>query len=136
MRPTASQNNPANISATGGNGQSGNNTQAAKYIPGLPYGQGQATMQQQMSAPMAGSPAPQVPELPPITPLSVPTQRPDEHIATGMPFGPGVGPEALNLPAAGSVQYQNARDAIQSLANDPDAGPAIKYLANKIGRAY
>lgn len=136
MRPTASQNNPANISATGGNGQSGNGTQAAKYIPGLPYGQGQATMQQQMSAPMAGSPAPQAPELPPITPLSVPTQRPDEHIATGMPFGPGVGPEALNLPAAGSVQYQNARDVIQSLANDPDAGPAIKYLADKIGRAY
>ena len=33
-RPTAPQNNPANISATGGAGQMG--TQAAKYIPGLP----------------------------------------------------------------------------------------------------
>ena len=138
MRPTASQNNPANISATGGNGQSGNGTQAARYIPGMKNlgSTGVETMSQQTAAPMAGSPAPQVPELPPITPLSVPTQRPDEHIATGMPFGPGMGPEALNLPAAGSVQYQNARDAIQSLANDPDAGPAIKYLADKIGRAY
>lgn len=32
-RPTASQNNPANISATGGAG--GKGTQAPKYIPGM-----------------------------------------------------------------------------------------------------
>ncbi len=43
-RPTAPQNNPANVSATGGNGQSG--TQSAKYYSGMGYGQGQAMMQQ------------------------------------------------------------------------------------------
>jgi hypothetical protein len=109
MRPTAPQNNPANISATGGNGQNG--TQAARYIPGMAYGQGQATMQQQQSAPMAG-PTPRgdvksspmnVPGMPPITPLTAPTDRPDEPITSGVDFGPGAGSEALNLPRERSL---------------------------------
>jgi len=99
MRPTAPQNNPANVSGTGGAGQSG--TQAAKYIPGLPYGEGQATMQQQMSAPMAGPAS--VPGLPTVTPLTAPTERPDEPITAGMDFGAGPGSEALNLPRERSL---------------------------------
>jgi len=99
MRPTAPQNNPANVSGTGGAGQSG--TQAARYIPGLPYGQGQETMTQQMSAPMAGSPS--VPSLPPTTPLFAPTERPNEPVTSGMDFGAGPGSEALNLPRERSL---------------------------------
>jgi hypothetical protein len=102
-RPTAAQNNPANISATGGAGQSG--TQAPRYISGLPYGQGQATMQQQQSAPMAGPmPTEQspsiagIPSLPQLTPLTAPTERPNEPLTAGMDFGAGPGSEALNLP--------------------------------------
>ena len=94
FRPTAPQNNPANVSATGGAGQAG--TQGAKYIPGLPYGEGQATMQQQMSAPMAGPTA--APALPAVTPLTAPTERPTEPLTAGMDFGAGPGSEALNLP--------------------------------------
>jgi len=94
MRPTAPQNNPANVSGTGGAGQSG--TQAAKYIPGMAYGEGQATMQQQMAAPMAG-PTP-TPMLPSVTPLTAPTERPTEPLTAGMDFGAGPGSEALNLP--------------------------------------
>jgi hypothetical protein len=101
MRPTAPQNNPANVSGTGGAGQSG--TQAPQYISGLPYGQGQATMAQQQSAPMAGSPTPTaadmpMPSLPSVTPLTAPTERPNEPLTSGMDFGPGPGGEALNLP--------------------------------------
>jgi hypothetical protein len=101
LRPTAPQNNPANVSGVGGAGQSG--TQAPKYISGLPYGEGQATMTQQQSAPMAGSPtsAPasmNMPSLPSVTPLTAPTERPDEPLTAGMDFGPGPGSEALNLP--------------------------------------
>ena len=105
-RPTAPQNNPANISATGGAGQSG--TQAARYIPGLPYGEGQKTMAQQQSAPMAGpnttsnaSPASAGPiarMMSPITSLTAPTERPNEPLTAGMDFGAGPGSEALNLP--------------------------------------
>jgi hypothetical protein len=106
MRPTAPQNNPANVSATGGAGQSG--TQAARYIPGLPYGQGQTTMSQQQSAPMAG-PNPTAPispfneMMPSVTPLTAPTERPNEPITAGMDFGAGPGSEALNLPRQRSL---------------------------------
>jgi hypothetical protein len=99
FRPTAPQNNPANVSGTGGAGQSG--TQPARYISGLGYGEGQATMTQQQSAPMAGSPT--APTMPATTPLFAPTERPDEPITSGMDFGPGPGSEALNLPRERSL---------------------------------
>ncbi|NDB58126.1 hypothetical protein EB001_06750 [bacterium] len=107
LRPTAPQNNPANISATGGAGQSG--TQPARYISGLPYGEGQQTMNQQLSAPMAGpnkataASNPVAAMMPPLTPLTAPTERPDEPITTGMDFGAGPGSEALNLPRERSL---------------------------------
>ena len=121
MRPTAPQNNPANISATGGNGQSG--TQPARYISGMAYGEGQATMQQQQSAPMAGTSAPRAsaPSLaalsqgPAITSLNAPTERPDEPITQGNPMGPGAGPEILNLPTAMPDELDDAVAALQTL---------------------
>lgn len=93
FRPTAPQNNPANISANGGNGQSGK--QPARYISGLPYGQGQATMQQQQAAPMARpiSMATSMP-MPEVTPLEAETQLPTQSIMDGAPMGPG----AMNVP--------------------------------------
>jgi hypothetical protein len=108
MRPTAPQNNPANVSATGGAGQSG--TQPARYISGLPYGEGQTTMAQQQSAPMVGpnksassNANPLAAMLPPITPLTAPTERADEPLTAGMDFGAGPGSEALNLPRERSL---------------------------------
>ena len=100
MRPTAPQNNPANISATGGAGQSG--TQAAKYIPGMNQlgSTGVETMAQQQSAPMAG---PNMPSMPPLTPLTAPTERVNEPVTSGMDFGPGPGSEVLNLPRERSL---------------------------------
>jgi hypothetical protein len=96
-RPNAPQNNPANVSATGGAGQNG---QAKTYIPGLPQGQGQATMEQQSGAPMFQASAQQTAFTPDVsvTPITEPSQRPDEHIMTGAPVGPGAGPEALIMP--------------------------------------
>jgi hypothetical protein len=102
MRPTAPQNNPANVSATGGNGQSG--TQGARYIPGMGYGQGKETLEQQKSAPMQGNPAPIRPARmssmagPEAVPLTAPTQNPDELITTGADVGAGPGSDILNLP--------------------------------------
>lgn len=111
FRPTAPQNNPANVSATGGAGQSG--TQPARYISGLGYGQGQATMEQQQSAPMAGpnkssmstgsASNPLEAMVAPLTPLTAPTERPNEPVTAGMDFGPGAGSEILNLPRERSL---------------------------------
>ena len=96
-RPTAPQNNPANISATGGNGQSGRATQPAKYIAGFPYGEGQATMEQQMAMPMRGTERIGTSRLD-ITPLTAETKFKDEPITAGSDFGPGPDSSILNLP--------------------------------------
>lgn len=102
-RPNAPQNNPANISATGGAG--GNGKQAPKYIPGMKSlgSTGVETMAQQGGAPMAGNPVPQVqaPTNPMesmmagLTPLDAePTEM--LPISDGVDIGRGRGSEALN----------------------------------------
>jgi hypothetical protein len=118
MRPTAPQNNPANISATGGNGQSG--TQPARYISGMAYGEGQATMQQQQGAAMAGSNPPSAPSTPSlaafaqepaITPLNAPTEFPDRPIGqNGV-----IDTASLNFPPAVPGQLDDAIQALQAL---------------------
>ncbi len=107
MRPTAPQNNPMNVSAVGGNGQNATASQAAQYIPGLPYGEGQQMMDIQQSASMAAAPgiessgmamAPGTAAAPQeIIPLDAPSQRVDEPISFGASFGEGPGPSALGL---------------------------------------
>lgn len=100
-RPSAPQNNPMNVNALGGNGQSG--TQAAKRIAAGKYGEGKKLLETQRSAPMAATQPVSMPSaasmggmnLPPITPLTAPTERPNEPLTTGLPFGPGAGPEVL-----------------------------------------
>ena len=101
-RPTASQNNPANISATGGAG--GKGTQAPKYIPGMRSlgSTGVETMAQQGAAPMAGNPVPKVqaPTNPMesmmsgLTPLDADSMD-DLPISDGVDVGRGRGSEAL-----------------------------------------
>jgi hypothetical protein len=103
MRPTAPQNNPANISATGGAG--GKGTQAPKYIPGMKSlgSTGVETMAQQGGAPMAGNPVPAVkaPTNPMesmmsgIVPLDADSMD-NLPISDGVDIGRGRGSETLN----------------------------------------
>lgn len=132
-RPTAPQNNPANVSATGGNGQSG--TQAAKYYSGLGYGQGQATMQQQQAAPMAGNvTAPlmnPIDSMPQVTPLSAPTEQPDVPVTDGAALGPGAGTEALMLPTSTDTDSDKQRllsylPALEVAAQSPNSSQAFR----------
>lgn len=126
-RPTAPQNDPSNISALGGDGQSGRNTQPARYIPGLPYGQGQATMEQQTSAPMAAAPAtPTMPDMP-ITPLMAPTERPDEPITAGIDIGEGPGSEVM---FDRQPQVTTLTDTMRNLIRfDPSGDTELIYRA-------
>jgi hypothetical protein len=104
-RPTAPQNNPMNINGRGGNGQSG--TQAARYVSGLPYGEGQELMQTQQSAPLAAAPGIEQSRTPmasasaaaSLIPMNAPTQRPDEPITFGADAGVGPGLGSLGLPS-------------------------------------
>lgn len=87
-------NDPAPVSGPGALSQrtDGGPTQPATYIPGLPYGQGQETYNNQVAAPMAGNTIPKM-EMP--TPLLAPTSKPDEVITTGIDVGDGAGSEVM-----------------------------------------
>lgn len=99
MRPTAPQNNPANVSGTGGAGQSGNYT-------GFGYGQNkEINMQRQegnqavATTKAAGIPSSEAAyggvNLSPLGGLLDDTNNPSEPITAGVDFGPGPGSEAL-----------------------------------------
>lgn len=127
------QYSPTNVSATGGNGQSG--TQAAKYYSGFGYGQGQATMQQQQAAPMAGdTTAPlmnPVESLPQVTPITAPTEQPDVPVTDGAALGAGAGTEALMLPTATDTDSEKQRllsylPALEVAAQSPNSSQAFR----------
>jgi|694.fasta_scaffold74309_8 hypothetical protein len=94
--------NPAPVSGPGALSRR-TDGQGARYIAGGEYGEGQEMMDLQTSAPMSKAPAAPRPrtgrqvvseEMAPPTPLFAPTERPDEPITAGAPFGPGPGPTA------------------------------------------
>jgi hypothetical protein len=89
--------NPAPVSGPGALSQrtDGGPSQGAKYISGLPYGQGQQTYSNQLAAPMAGNPMETV-DMP--TELMAATTRPNEAITSGVNIGDGPGSEVMNLP--------------------------------------
>lgn len=78
---------------------------------GQPYGTAAAQTRSQRAVPMA---APQPPRMAPpeaqaagapsalaprsAIPLDAPTARPDEPVTSGLPIGPGAGPESLFMP--------------------------------------
>lgn len=104
FRPTAPQNNPMNVSATGGAGQ------AAMYAAGIE--DAQSFYDTQTSAPISGkTPGTRNPTfeatkkavkqnssragLLGTTPFDAPTEYPDIPVTDGAALGPGRGPEAL-----------------------------------------
>jgi len=96
-RPGAPQNNPANVSAMGGNGQSGK-IRAQDYT-GFPYGQNGALEEQISSADMATAPTSPGFTMPSQTKdmsLYSESLRTDEPISAGVDGNtPGVGSDSL-----------------------------------------
>jgi len=91
-QPNAPQNNMG-ISATGGAGSK--DGQPNRYISGGKYGEGQALMQQQKSAPMSTGPA--IPQAAPMSMESLlsPSNNPNEPVTAGVDAGPGPGSDIL-----------------------------------------
>ncbi len=137
-------NNPAPVSGPGAMSQrtDGGPTQSAKYMSGLPYGQGQAQMQQQTSAPMAGNPtaaaqvnvdsAAQAPQMPQTVGMFEPTQRPDEPITAGMDFGPGPDSSVLGLPTPPKEDDPAIR-AIQALYMQNPRNEDLRLMIQTLG---
>lgn len=110
--------NPAPVSGPGALSQrtDGGPAQGAKYISGLPYGEGQATYDQQTAAPMAAAqPTPTMPE---VTPLMAPSMRPDEPVTAGINIGDGPGSEVMKRPN----QVRSLTDIIRELVQYDASG--------------
>lgn len=120
-------NNPAPVSGPGKlsrrtDGGPGSK-QAMQQMTGGKYGENKALMEQQQGAPLAGSPTPNprvsAPvQQTPVTPLFAPTQRPDEPVTAGMPFGPG--PEQI-------VGMQNLNNKAEFASLSTSLLPLLKY---------
>jgi len=144
MRPTAPQNNPMNVNARGGNGQSGDATQAAKYVPGLPYGEGQALMQAQQSAPLAAAPSIEQSGMPsglasaaalqPVIGFGEKSLNNNQPITAGYDGGPGSGSSALGLMGNKLNEMKDVQMIMKYLPNldvmyrDPNAPDAFKMF--------
>lgn len=78
------------------------------------------------SGPGAGAPPPVLPGG--LGHIARPTERPGEHVMTGVAVGPGAGPEAIPGFNPGG-QQQNVSQVLDGLANQPFASPEVKNLA-------
>ena len=75
-------------------------TQAVRRIPGVAYGEQQDLVEQQQAAPLPkdivpreqAQPQPAQRQMPNID-VFAPTDRPNEPVTAGLPFGPGINPQ-------------------------------------------
>src|SRR5438046_1479609 len=82
--------------------------QPVRTAPGQPYGQAG-----QQAAAQRAIPLPQSPPLPEVISPHAPTQAPDEHVMTGVPRGPGLGPEAITPPPV-NMAAQPSNDDVRA----------------------
>jgi hypothetical protein len=130
--------NPAPVSGPGAMSRR-TDGQGARYIAGGEYGEGQEMMDLQTSAPMSKAPAAPRPrtgrqvvseEMAPPTPLFAPTERPDEPITAGAPFGPGPGPTVT--PRRGG----NLAATLERLASVDDSGAIAAFYRMAQSRGW
>lgn len=130
--------NPSPVSGPGALSQRTDGKQPISDLTGQSYGQGQEFHDLQSSAPMEGA-APANPRLnlageapPSITPMGAPTQRPDEPLTAGAPFGPGPGPEVLASNPDNYASLRRQMPTLIKLADLPTTSDAtrqvIRYL--------
>lgn len=143
MRPTAPQNNPANVSATGGNGQSG---QAKPGYTGFAYGQngaldaqaGAAKMQQAPSPSAAPAPASMASMFGGLMSLDADSQD-SLPISDGVDTGRGRGSEALPPALNSDMRITENVDLMKKYLPDlldaarlPGAPDSYKRLVNYV----
>ena len=105
------------------------NTQAVRRIPGVEYGEQQALTEQQQAAPLPKDSTPQAQAAPrrtmPQMDVFSATARPTEPVTSGLPFGPGVGPEQTQ--DVNTLLYE-----IYALTNDPSILNLMNQCAGRI----
>ncbi len=77
-------------------------------VPGQEYGAQAEQAEAQRVVPMGAAPTPGLQRRLP-TPLTAPSERPDEPVQAGLPLGPGPGPEALGAMDPDQVTVETLR---------------------------
>ena len=134
FRPTAPQNNPTNVSGTGGNGQSGDYT-------GFAYGQNKALNDSRVAGNKAiasTTPSmPSSPSLPPTVPITAETQMKDQSVMHGAPIGAGANSiPGLPQPVTDDPDIQAIRDVypiLQVWASQPGSSQGTKDYVRYLG---
>lgn len=113
--------------------------QPTRYIAGGAYGEGSENLALQQAAPMAGKPRAAGAMTPSavrgmmekVVPLSAPTQRPDEPITAGMPFGMGPGPEAMELPVPSQPRLTSVLEELMRYDETGDIAEIYNSVVNR-----
>ena len=106
--------------------------QSIRRLPNAAYGEQQQFMGQESAAPMAKEPNATIPS----TPLSAPTERPNEPVTHGVDAGPGAGSEILGLKTPTDVQLQDLSELAKYMplmvqyANSPQSTGTMKAFVN------
>ena len=109
------------------------------------YGENKAYVEAQQAAPMSGGggipeaavpPVSGLPDLSGIVPFGAPSQRPEEPVTAGTPFGPGGGSTANlgpgNLTPEQAARLQSYLPVLIVLASQPDADPQTKKFVRQL----
>ena len=140
--------NPAPVSGPGQLSQrtDGGPQQVQADVSGMPYGENQELEQMQSAAPMSASPTARSPRARQrqarsagrqagqmgATPLMAPTQRPDEPVTAGAPFGPGAGPKPVYNTGAARPKLSDTLTKIVSNTGDPKLD-RLSDIARRLG---
>lgn len=124
--------NPATFSGPGAHSQRTDGgpgetmTQAARYISGMPYGEGKEVNSVAAAAPLAAAPSEEV------IPFDLPTQRPDEPVTHGAPFGAGGGSETLSKVGTLRDEEPDAVAAAIRAAYSAYPSPHLRALVERL----
>lgn len=125
----------------------GGPAQKLRDLPDAQYGEAATFRDLQTSAPLAQTPSPggsltTSPGGGPVRPsvgFGDPSTRPDVPVTTGIPLGPGAGPEALQLPDPNQIDLDRMRDllpALEAMANLPTTSTQtrnfVRYLRGAV----
>ena len=104
-------------------------------MTGLPYGENADFNEMQSSAPLAATPGaasnplPTQPGGPAPTGMFTPSQRPDEPVTAGAPFGPGPGTQSM---APSPRRLSQVLDSISADSPEGDAA-VMARVARRLG---
>jgi hypothetical protein len=140
--------NPAPVSGPGQLSQrtDGGPQQTLANMTGMPYGENAEFNTMQAAAPMsaagqttARAPRPKAGRGGGPTPLFAPTERPDEPVTAGAPFGPGEGPQTspgrLNIAQNDAQLLSRYMPDLMVMAQDPNIPDGFKRFVRHLRNA-